>query len=351
MLLLYGCILVLSLWGIRRRPTISRAAALSVEQTNMVKGIFVLLVFVSHISQYLDMSESTGFLTHGYTFLQSKIGQMVVVPFLFYSGFGIRYSIEKKGTDYLRTLPKRRILRTYIHAVFILVLFLLLQLALGKRYSLAQLFAGFLFWGSFGNSNWYLFAILLLYLFTWFSFTVFQDKNVALLSCLLLTLAYCYILSHLVQHWWYDTVLAYWFGLVYLDIQALFDRLLRNRFPVNTRVWSVAVLCVSSVLLLLTWRSFGLPTGVCGNLRAVFLMLLINLLLERFVISNQVLNWLGEHVFEFYLLQRLPMILLDHFNIQQFSIALYIAGTIVATTLLVVPINYAIKRIDLLLFS
>lgn len=347
MLILYVLIFIAALWGLRIRRMPSAAEALSIDQSTMIKGVFVLLVFASHVGQYLDLPDSVGILTRGYQILRGKIGQLVVIPFLFYSGYGLRCSIEKKGKLYLRSLPTKRVLRIYLHAVLIAALFLLVQLFLGKRYSVSQLAAGFLFWGSFGNSNWYIFAILLLYLFTWFSFSVFKTRRAALLSCFLFTAAYCVILSRIVQHWWYDTVFVFWLGLIYPEIGEKLRRLL-NRRPI---AWLGAVLLSALIVLLLTQHSFHLPVLIRGNLRAVFAMLSINLFLERFQIGNRLLHWLGSHVFECYLLQRLPMLLLSHFSVHQIDVTLFVLSSAVGTVLLVLPTSYLLRKLDRHIFK
>ena len=54
--------------------------ALNKEQTTCINGIFVLFVFLSHFGQYETMPWNR---------LLLAIGQLMVAPFLFYSGYGI----------------------------------------------------------------------------------------------------------------------------------------------------------------------------------------------------------------------------------------------------------------------
>lgn len=56
--------------------------ALNKEQTTCINGIFVLFVFLSHFGQYETMPWNN---------LLLAIGQLMVAPFLFYSGYGIMY--------------------------------------------------------------------------------------------------------------------------------------------------------------------------------------------------------------------------------------------------------------------
>ena len=77
----------------------------SIGQTNVIKGIFVILVLLGHGSGYLKL---TGVLDIPYKSFQSHIGQMVVSMFFFYSGFGMIKSIMKKRFAYIKTLPLKR---------------------------------------------------------------------------------------------------------------------------------------------------------------------------------------------------------------------------------------------------
>lgn len=65
----------------------------NIEQTNIIKGIFVILVLLGHGNSYLNVQ---GVLDMPYKSFQSHLGQMVVSMFLFYSGFGMIKSIMKK---------------------------------------------------------------------------------------------------------------------------------------------------------------------------------------------------------------------------------------------------------------
>ena len=80
--------------------------ALNKEQTTCINGIFVLFVFLSHFGQYETMPWNN---------LLLAIGQLMVAPFLFYSGYGIMEQIKRRGMVYIDDLPRKRILKFYIH--------------------------------------------------------------------------------------------------------------------------------------------------------------------------------------------------------------------------------------------
>ena len=65
----------------------------SVEKSTALKGVFVMLVFFQHFRTYIT-PEETDFVAVG---VSEFLGQLIVVPFLFYSGFGVMESIRAKG--------------------------------------------------------------------------------------------------------------------------------------------------------------------------------------------------------------------------------------------------------------
>ncbi len=74
------------------------------ETTGAVNGLFTLLVFLSHASSYLSLD---GPVDAPYLSFRNYLGQLIVVPFLFYSGYGILESIKSKGMPYVKAIPFR----------------------------------------------------------------------------------------------------------------------------------------------------------------------------------------------------------------------------------------------------
>ena len=66
---------------------------LNKDNTNVIKGIFIFLIFLSHGRKYIDLG---GIYDDAYLVMQNHIDQMVVSMFLFYSGYGMMEQIKKK---------------------------------------------------------------------------------------------------------------------------------------------------------------------------------------------------------------------------------------------------------------
>lgn len=133
-------------------------------QCNSIKGIFILLVFLSHITPYITKSGYVyGQLDKVALLIGNNIGQLVVVMFLFYSGYGVMEQVQKRGTDYVNSMPRKRILVTLLNFDVAVVLFVIANLLLGLDLSVRQIVLSLFCWDSVGNSNWYIFVILACY--------------------------------------------------------------------------------------------------------------------------------------------------------------------------------------------
>ena len=97
---------------------------ISRQQSTAINGLFTLLVFLSHVSSYI---KTGGIFDKPYLSFKSYMLQMVVVPFLFYSGYGIMESIKKKGMSYVKEIPKKRFLKVLVHFDIVVVAFILMK--------------------------------------------------------------------------------------------------------------------------------------------------------------------------------------------------------------------------------
>ncbi len=178
--------------------------ALNKEQTTCINGIFVLFVFLSHFGQYETMPWNN---------LLLAIGQLMVAPFLFYSGYGIMEQIQRRGMVYIDDMPRKRMLKFYIHFCMALCVYLILSFLLEKEYSFVRIVFSFAALSSIGNSNWYVFAILAMYSIVYISFK--QCKKHSMTSCVVFTILYIILMDVIKdQAWWYNIILCFPAGMI-----------------------------------------------------------------------------------------------------------------------------------------
>lgn len=326
-------VLAVGLVGLRLRKDGSH---LSPEQTSAINGFFVLLVFLRHTVDYMDFGAWDSI----FVFVNQRLDQLIVVPFLFYSGYGVCCSIQKKGQRYVSQLPRNRFLKVWLHFALAVLLYHVLAIVMGKDYGPVRIALSYTGWDSIGNSNWYIFAMLYMYLATWLSFTVFQ-KNHHLAAGTLTALAASYILfmREWKGIWWYDTALVYPVGVLYGLYGAHFEKWLRNSLRPLALVGMGSCFAVCYLLREgLVWR----------ELMAVVFALTIVLGTIIFKVGNPILKFLGTYTFEIYILQRLPMILLQGRFSNQY---VYLGASFVVTLVIAVVFKVVLERLDWRIFG
>lgn len=281
---------------------------ISKEATLPIKGIFTLLIIVSHFVGYVNLG---GIPNELYLSLRRYLGQMVVALYLFYSGYGVLESISQKGDQYVKRMPCDRIFKVFVQLNLALIPFWLIRLHQGETYNLPFVFLTMIGYKSIGNSNWYILAILCLYGITWFSFTAFPKKELqkeALVGITIFTICLIYILWSIYDHqnrYCYDTLLAFPAGCWYSYYRTKIEKIIFVNKE-KSYYYSLAMLALSFVLLHKEWNLL-----VIHEILTVVFSLLVVVVTMKIQIKSRLLSYCGVHLFSIYMLQRIPMILLQ----------------------------------------
>ena len=272
-----------------------------------IKGLFILLVFASHFILYITPQ---GCLDTSYMAVRRVLGQMIVVPFLFYSGYGVTVQVLNKRMDYLGPFLKKRVVRTVLLFDLAVVSYILLRWTVfGVNFSAERIFLCCLGWLSAGNSNWYIFSIVILYFLTYLCFVSFSGIDsryrdwsaiAALAVCVTVLIG---VLQECRPDYVYNTLFAYVFGCCFAMIRGKFELM----FFGSGRAWllCVAVSCFA-YWQLIQYRAY---TAV-SELSAIVFSFLIVLLSGKFLSGSRILGYCGRHLFSLYIFQRLPMLML-----------------------------------------
>lgn len=313
---------------------------MSREKTASIKGIFILIVLISHISLRLNLSDSV----LNKVFLKANfdwLAQSMVVMFMFYSGFGIMLSALNKGKQYYKSIPIKRVLKVLVHFDIAVVIILVIKALIGVKLSPSQVLLSFLAW-----DNWYIFAILILYLISYFAFMIGKNNKAAVLSIsFALTIVYILVL-HLVNKdiWWYDTVILYPIGMLYYTVKDKIENLFKNKPFIywSCLIISAVVFCAS----LLKQNYF-----VVLEIKHILFGIIVVLLTMKIQIHNKILSFCGKHLFSIYILQTLPLTVFAHFKINNSHPLLFIFLTIASTFVLAVPFDLMLNKLDKLIFD
>ncbi len=305
---------------------------LSIGRTNSIKGIFILIVFMSHFHDYVVFTNSIDI---AYQSMFNLIGQRMVTLFMLYSGYGVMESIKKKNMAYVKKIPINRVFGVLFRFDIAILIFALVNIIINKgtfTYSLKTFILSLIGWESIGNSNWYIFAILVAYIATYLGFLIFKDKcnyKLSVVMTTLLILVYCALLRYAKfkdSTIWYDTILCYSLGMVISIYKEKFTGFFNNKF-----------VYVISVIVILFIQAMNYKFSNIFILREFALLtfaLLIVLITMKFSIDNKYLRWCGEHLFGIYIMQRLPMMIYKEMGIGDLNIYLYFLLCLITTVFL-----------------
>ena len=310
MVVLYILLGVLIVWRLRFQPIGFNADYLSFDTTNAIKGIFISFVFIKHATPYILDSGyvfDDSLLGRTFLYINSQVGQWIVAMFLFYSGYGIMESIKKKGTSYVDSIPRKRILTTLVNFDIAVALFAVLALFFHKIYSLKVYLLSFVGWEDVGNSNWYIFVIMLCYMIVYLCFGMFIGKqnsySMRAIACFFLLGISVLALSCVKPSWWYDTMLCFGVGILYSVWRERVENVLQRYYWFIVPILFILLICIGKI-------PFSVK-GLVYNTYCIVFCLLIVILTMKIKINNPILIWAGKNLFPLYIYQRVPMIVLS----------------------------------------
>lgn len=299
-------ILVFLLLFIKIRLKTESEDYLDKKQTASINGFFIILVFICHFSSYVELNNQYDKL---FLLFYEKICQLVVTTFLFYSGYGVMKSIQNKGESYIRSMPKNRILKTFITFGIAIMLYVLIDLVIGEKLKLSQVLLAFIGWTSIGNSNWYIFAILIMYILTWLSFRIKINKSHfwSIFLNSVLVCAYVIVIMNYKESRFYNTVLCYVLGMWFAFFKPWIDRFLKKNWVYGS--------VIGVTLLIFVYTYINKDANLIFNqLMYLLFVLCIVLVTMKVVIGNCILDWCGSHLMPLFILQRIPMLVFGKYT-------------------------------------
>ena len=306
MIIILGLAILTIFIKIRYRKLEDVDTFLDRDYTTSIIGVFAVIIFFSHFSDYVDNTPLNK-LDELAFFTTSALGQLMVVPFMFFSGYGIFEQFKKKGSKYATNLPKNRIFKVYLMFLIAWSIFLILSFILKNYYSWDRYVLSIFGIVNIGNSNWYVVVILVLYITTYISMRIFGENKVAtLLVNLALALVILFTLKECnMDSCWWDSIPAYMFGIVFSYIKPnILSFYKKNKF--NRWIFFAFSIGLTVIFGMLnnTYHSPFLYEGMVISFCLIFASFL-----SLFHAGNKIVLTLGKYCFWIYILQRIPMMI------------------------------------------
>ncbi len=321
-LLFYAIAFILLFISIRKNKTYT---FFEKNNTNSLKGFFILLIVFGHILN--NYNYTVGMPARIIAIFRTLLGQEAVSIFFLISGFGIVEKCKKDSIYYPKTLFINRFLRIIVYTTFFLVPFWTLSIIKNDSHLWSDYFTSALGLTSFGNTSWYILAILVCYLSASISFfNIFKSIKTNVFICSFLIILYILLKYFLdrTNYYTYDTIFCFIIGMFiscYNDKISQFLRL-RKYNPLITMITSL-LLCIGCSLLL--FDGFNLVT----EYNELFIMIIYDIGISMFFISatwlitfkSQILNFLSKSSYAIFMIHMFPIrlfqtyVFIDNMNI------------------------------------
>ena len=306
MIFLYIAIALLILAGTCIDYKGFHADYLSKEKTNSIKGVFLLLIIVSHAIPYISRCgyDFSGIGDNYLLLIRNRMGQLVVVMFLFYSGYGIGESFKKKGELYVNHMPTHRILTTLLNFDVAVLFLAIVSLLLSIPFTGKQFLLSFIAWDSLGNSNWYIFCILICYIISFVTLKFTKTNRESVIITLILVIVMTLLLSFFKQPYWYNTMWSYGAGYAFSIYRTKIGSTIQSNYLLS--------LLFSIILFVVLFNLNIEYRGIKYNFLSISFAIMIVIATMKVSLSNKVLIWIGINLFPMYIFQRIPMIILQN---------------------------------------
>lgn len=322
--------------------------ACSHEQTANVNAVFTLLIIISHASMYLDLNDNP--LDISYNIFRNYAGQFVVAPFLFFSGYGIMKSISNKGCEYIKSFPKNRLFKVWYHFILALIPYIIMYLSGNISPNLSQILLSLIGIRSLGNSYWYMFDTFLMYIIIYLCFTlcfkIFKKSKQTGVIFVFISVIPAYLIMNIfdMSSVFYTTIFCMPAGMIFCLIQKQLHKIItKNDFVFYT---VFIALCVTLHFLQLT----KFENAIIYNIFSIIGTLIVIMFCMKIKTNNKILNFFSKHIFSIYILQRIPMIVLDKLNINQYEY-LFVILSIICTVPLACIFDKLTEKTDEIIYK
>lgn len=263
---------------------------LSKDNSSCIKGIFAVVILIHHITQFnpVDMPNYVHLLVQ-------STGYLSVSVFFFFSGYGLSLQYNK-NENYLNHFLKHRVLSLYGKYLFIMLMYLLFFLCIGRRFTAMELFHSAVLYHTFVSNGWFFFSILLLYLIFYIVYRLAKTPRMQMTGILAGVALYC--AAGIIFKWSYWIYISVWAFPAGIFWQMEKERI--DTFAKNARHWwtGFVVLGILFVGTYVPAHTFRLPEVCYMTARAVsavFFVFVLIWLCMKIPVRCRVTVFLGKY--------------------------------------------------------
>lgn len=310
---------------------------LAKKNTDALRGVLALIILLHHLYEYAGFLEGTPV-----SLPLQLSGYLGVSLFFFLSGYGLMCSVKSKGQDYIRSLPRRRILPLWCFYLFLIAFYVGMNFIrvklMGEPFragtSLFNPETGTVQWElllqsfffGFGKTvvgnGWYIQVILILYLAFWLVFTLFRSSRGRWIGMTTFTLVYIAVCVVAGIFWLgdqpntvYEAVPCFLLGMLWSSgrpkLLNKFNRTYKVLLAGGAVLFLFAVLMAARLLVRQAGHERGcVDLGLKVGAAPLFCIGVI-CMLHVIPISCKPLHWLGSISLEIYTMQGIFFMLFD----------------------------------------
>lgn len=309
-------------------------AFLSKNNVDIVKGIAVIMIFLSHTAQRICEGNIANRIFY-YLFLYT--GLLGVVIFLFLSGYGLVIQYRKNENYFKDFFIKKhaRIYLTFFLANIITTI--LSNIFLDSRYGVIDVIkSSALIKFSTGRELWFIVIILYYYFVFYFAFKFLKKNNLGIFmfSSTLVYIAICIMLNK--GEWWYNTAICFPIGIIFsMNIEKIYCFFKKYYSTILTLIIFLFLVCmILFEILHIQYIQFIIPI--------IFIILLVILLMKIKLQSNSI-NFINNISLEFYLLHGIVLDIV--FKVKELKSAAYVLIAFIIAIILSKLLNSIVKII------
>ena len=211
--------------------------------------------------------------------------------------------MKKRGINYVSTLPIKAII-LFIKSQLIILIYLATNIFILKnQITLKRYILSVIFKSGLGNSNWFAFTIIVLYLYSYLSFRFIKNKISfgILILCFLCFLHVIFVFKYFYpkQYYTVDTVLCFISGFIFSFVKNHLDKVMIKN--------DIYYYMITSITIMFYNKTFTNNNLINISIKNSLFALLIVFISMKIKFNNDFLKFLNSHSYSIYLLQRVVM--------------------------------------------